>query len=255
MMPVLFIAHGAPILLDSKSWVSELAAWSTRIAKPRAIVVLSAHWERAPLAIGTTRTLPLIYDFSGFPERFYRLQYSAPGAPEVAARIRDLASAAGIAIVDDGDRGWDHGVYVPLLCMYPAADIPLLQLSLPSFAARPLWELGQALAPLRDEGVLIVGSGYITHNLATMRSAATPPWAAAFDSWTADVLVRHDHEALLDYVARAPGVAESLPTHEHFAPLITAVGAAPGAAVSFPITGWGLAGFGGSLTRRSVQLG
>ena len=250
-MPVLFQAHGAPPLLDDPGWIAELAAWAAALPRPKAIVVVSAHWESRPLAIGAVQPLPLIYDFYGFPERFYRLQYAAPGAPEVAARIRGLLQGAGIAHVDEPARGLDHGTYIPLMCMYPAADIPVLQISLPSEDPAELFAVGQALAPLRREGVLLIGSGFLTHNLRALSLRETPAWARDFDAWTAEALARHDHDALLDYRAKAPGVRESLPTHEHFVPLLVSVGAAPEAAVTFPITGFW---WSGAMTRRSVQL-
>lgn len=250
-MPVLFQAHGAPPLLDDAQWVDELAAWGRALPRPSAIVVVSAHWEARPLSIGATRPLPLIYDFYGFSERFYRLQYAVPGAPAVAARIRELMRDANIPTVDEPGRGLDHGTYIPLMCMYPDADIPVLQISLPSEDPRELFAVGRALAPLRAEGVLLIGSGFITHNLRALSLRETPGWARDFDAWTADVIARRDHDALIDYRAKAPGVRESLPTHEHFVPLIVAAGAAADAQVSFPITGWW---FGGAMTRRSVQL-
>ena len=253
-MPVLFQAHGAPPLLDDPAWMRELADWAGALPRPEAIVVVSAHWEQRPLAIGATRPLPLIYDFYGFPQRFYTLQYPAPGAPGVAQRIRELVPTS----TDEPGRGLDHGAYIPLMCMYPAADVPVLQISLPSEDPHELFAIGRALAPLRDEGVLLVGSGFLTHNLRAMGLRDTPAWASDFDAWSADVISRHDHDALLDYKARAPGVREALPTHEHFVPLIVATGAAPEAQISFPITGY-WAPFteskrGGALARRSVQF-
>jgi 4,5-DOPA dioxygenase extradiol len=251
-MPVLFQAHGAPPLLDDPGWVAELAAWGQALPRPHAIVVVSAHWENRPLSIGATTPQPLIYDFHGFPERFYRLAYPAPGAPGVAQRIRELLAAANIACIDQPARGLDHGVYIPLLCMYPAADIPVLQISLPSEQPVELLAVGQALAPLRAEGVLVIGSGFLTHNLRALSLRETPSWARELDAWSADVLARGDLDALLDYRRRAPGVRESLPTHEHFVPVIVAAGASGGSAVTFPITGFW---FGGAMTRRSVQFG
>ena len=250
-MPVLFQAHGAPPLLDDPGWIAELAAWAKALPQPRAIVVVSAHWEARPLAIGATRPLPLIYDFYGFPDKFYQLQYPAPGAPDVAARIRGLLQGANIPTVDEPTRGLDHGTYIPLMCMYPAADIPVLQISLPSEDPRELFRVGQALAPLRDEGVLLIGSGFLTHNLRALRLRETPAWARDLDAWCADVLVRGDHDALVDYRAKAPGVVESLPTHEHFVPVLVAAGAAASATVTFPITGFW---WGGAMTRRSAQF-
>ena len=251
-LPVLFQAHGAPPLLDDAGWVSELAAWAKAIPRPRAIVVISAHWEARPLSIGATTPVPLIYDFYGFPEKFYRLQYRSPGAPEVAQRIRTLLTAAQIACTDDPARGLDHGTYLPLMCMYPEADIPVLQISLPSQTPSELFAVGRALAPLRGEGVLLIGSGFLTHNLRALSLRETPGWARDFDAWSADVIARRDVDALLDYRQRAPGVRESLPTHEHFVPVIVAAGAAGDSAATFPITGFW---WGGAMTRRSVQFG
>lgn len=252
MMPSIFLAHGAPMLLDDAGWVAELAAWARALPRPRAILMISAHWEHKPVAIGATTREPLIYDFYGFPERFYRLEYGSPGAPELAARVRELLAAAQIGWIDEPERGQDHGSYVPLICMYPAADIPVLQISLPTMDPRPLYELGRALAPLAGEGVLVVGSGFLTHNMRTLSARSTPAWATDFDAWCADVLARRDVGALLDYRVRAPGVRDALPTHEHFVPVIVAAGAAEAATdISFPITGFW---WGGTFTRRSVQF-
>ena len=251
-MPVLFQAHGAPPLLDDPGWISELAAWGKALPRPKAIVVVSAHWEERPLSIGATQALPLIYDFYGFPDKFYRLQYPAPGAPDVAQRIRGLLAAAHIPCVDEPARGLDHGTYIPLMCMYPQADIPVLQISLPSEVPTELFAVGRALAPLRAEGVLLIGSGFLTHNLRALALRETPTWASEFDAWSAEVIASRNVDALLDYRKRAPGVRESLPSHEHFVPVILAAGAAGDSAVSFPITGFW---WGGAMTRRSVQFG
>lgn len=252
VMPVLFLAHGAPPLLDDAGWIGELAAWGKALPRPRAIAVVSAHWEARPLSIGAIRPLPLIYDFSGFPERFYHLQYPAPGAPELARRIQDLLAEARIPCVEAPERGLDHGTYIPLLCMYPEADIPVLQISLPSESPTELLAVGRALAPLRREGVLLIGSGFLTHNLRALGLRETPAWAFDFDAWSADALARHDVDALADYRRKAPGVRESLPTHEHFVPVLFAAGAAAESPVRFPITGFW---WGGAMTRRSVQFG
>jgi 4,5-DOPA dioxygenase extradiol len=254
-MPAVFLAHGSPFLIDDAAWVAELGAWARTMPRPTAILVLSAHWVDAPVTIGATETVPLVYDFYGFPERYYKMTYPAPGAPGLARRVRELAGAAG-PVAEEPRRGLDHGVYVPLLCMFPDADIPVLQVSLPSMDPAPLFALGRALAPLRKEGVLLMGSGFLTHNLRALdpRPGARPPgWATDLDAWAADVLARRDVDALLDYRSRAPGVQQALPTHEHFVPVITALGASIDVAepVQFPITGFAH----GSFTRRSVQLG
>lgn len=251
--PVLFVAHGAPPLLDDEPWVGELGAWARAMAKPKNVLMVSAHWESSPLAIGATSTRELTYDFYGFPQRYYEVKYPSPGAPELAARVRELVHASGQATRESPERGLDHGAFVPLLCMYPEADVPVLQVSMPTEDPRALFELGRALAPLRDEGTMIIGSGFITHNLRAI-GAHRPSWAVEFDAWTADVLSRHDVDALLDYRSRAPGVKQSLPTHEHYVPLILAAGAADLAQknvqVTFPVTGWAF----GAFTKRSVQL-
>ncbi|MCM2316888.1 MAG: dioxygenase, partial [Thermoanaerobaculia bacterium] len=242
-LPSLFIAHGAPPLLDDASWVRELYDWAGRLPGPSSILMLSAHWEQRPVTIGATRTLPLIYDFYGFPSHYYEQQYAAPGAPELAARVRSILAGTH-PTAEAPERGLDHGAYVPLVAMYPEADVPVLQVSLPSENPEELFSLGRALAPLRDEGVLIVGSGFITHNLRTIdwQGTAPPPaWATEFDAWTAEALERGDVDALLDYETKAPGVRIALPTREHFVPLLVALGAATeGVAPSFPITGFWL---------------
>ncbi len=252
-MPSVFIAHGAPPLLDMPSWVGELKTWADSMPRPSAVLMLSAHWEERPVTMGATRTVPLVYDFYGFPEHYYRQQYAAPGAPAVAKRVAAVLGEKH-HVAHAADRGLDHGAYVPLVAMYPKADIPVLQVSLPSEDPKELFAFGQALKPLRDEGVLIAGSGFITHNLRRADwtgSAPTPSWASEMDAWTAEVLKRNDVDALLDYKAKAPGVATALPTHEHFVPLLVAVGASDlKTAPTFPIDGFWLSSF----SRRSVQL-
>jgi 4,5-DOPA dioxygenase extradiol len=164
-MPVIFAAHGAPILLDDASWMGELATWARAMPTPRSILMVSAHWEQRPATLGATQSVPLIYDFYGFPERYYQTQYASPGAPELAVRVRELLQQSGVACADNPQRGLDHGAYVPLVAMYPNADVPVLQLSLPGLVPQELVRLGRALAPLRDEGVLICASGFLTHNM------------------------------------------------------------------------------------------
>src|SRR5688572_25154550 len=225
-MPVIFAAHGAPVLLDEAGWVAELASWAKAMPRPKAVLMVSAHWEERPVTLGATRTVPLLYDFYGFPERYYQVQYPAPGAPELAARVRGLLQPSG-PVADAPDRGLDHGAYVPMVAMYPEANVPTLQLSLPTMDPRPLFQLGRALAPLRKEGVLIVGSGFLVHNLRFLDprpSAPVPNWTQEFDGWAKQVLEKKDVDALLDYRARAPGVRMALPTHEHFVPVVVAMG-------------------------------
>lgn len=252
-MPAIFLAHGAPPLLDDAAWMGELNAWATSLPRPKAVLMVSAHWEARPVSIGATTPVPLIYDFYGFPERYYRTKYPAPGAPGLATRVRALLEAASIPHADDPARGMDHGTYIPLLAMYPKADVPVLQVSLPSMDPKTVFAVGKALAPLRGEGVLIAGSGFLTHNL---RAFGQPieGWASDFDAWNADVLGRGEVDALLDYRAKAPGVDMALPTHEHYVPVILAAGAAGDDVkkAAFPITGWWM---DNPFTKRSVQFG
>ncbi|HTT69372.1 MAG TPA: class III extradiol ring-cleavage dioxygenase [Gemmatimonadales bacterium] len=253
-VPAIFLAHGSPFLLDDQEWIAQLRQWAGAMPRPRAVLMLSAHWEQKPITLGATRPVPLVYDFYGFPEKYYQVAYPAPPAPDLARRLRELLGRTQPVI--ESDRGLDHGAYVPLIAMYPAADVPVLQVSLPNLDPTTLFELGRALAPLRHEGVLIVGSGFLTHNLRAMDmspGAGTPAWAAEFDAWAADVLARQDVDTLLDYRRRAPAVRMALPTHEHFVPVIAAAGSAAGepGPVTFPITGYNF----GSLTKRSVQFG
>src|SRR5204862_1606321 len=254
-MPVIFLAHGSPLLLDDAGWVKELGAWAGAMPRPQAVLMLSAYWVDQPITLGATRRVPLVYDFYGFPAKYYEAKYPAPPAPDLAARVRDLLRAEPVA--QDPERGLDHGAYVPLVAMYPHADVPVLQASLPSLDPTALFSLGRALAPLRREGVLIVGSGFLTHNLRTVDfrpNAPTPAWASEFDAWAADVLARRDVDALPDYRARAPGVPQALPTHEHFVPVVVSMCAAiddNSATARFPITGFAY----GTAKRRAVQFG
>lgn len=252
-MPTLFAAHGAPMLLDDAKWMAELANWAKVLPKPRAILMISAHWETRPATLGATETVPLIYDFYGFPERYYQTLYPAPGAPFLAERVKSLLTQQGIAWASDPKRGLDHGAYVPLVAMYPNADVPVLQLSLPPLKPQTLFELGRALAPLRDEGILVFGSGFITHNMRYAFQPGVPAWASEFDAYTAEALTRMDVDGLLQFQERAPGAKIALPTWEHFAPLLVNVGAASvqPVQVTFPITGWWM---DGAFTRRSVQF-
>ena len=253
-MPVIFAAHGAPVLLDDAAWMGELAAWAAAMPKPDSILIISAHWEERPAALGATRTVPLVYDFYGFPERYYGTEYPAPGAPALAGRVRELLDAPHIARMDEPERGLDHGAYVPLVAMYPGADVPVLQVSMPRLDPQELFRLGQAFAPLRDEGVLVFGSGFLTHNMSYAFRPGTPDWAREFDAWAEDALLRFDVDALLDFRRRAPAARTALPTWEHYAPALVAAGAAAAAPskTTFPITGWWM---DGAFTKRSIQFG
>lgn len=252
-MPAVYLGHGAPPLVDDPVWPGQLARWSAELPRPTSILVVSAHWENAPLTIGATTPVPLFYDFYGFPRRYYEVTYPAPGAPELARRIRQLLP--GQPIAEDPARGLDHGAYVPLTVMYPNADIPVLQISMPSLDARELLDLGTRLAPLRDEGVLVMGSGFMTHGLPFLedfRPDATPPaWSKEFDLWSAETLAQGDVDALVDYRRRAPGVRYAHPTVDHFVPLFVALGASL-AAKETPETV--IDGYYLGLSKRSVQF-
>lgn len=252
-MPAIFAAHGAPVLLDDAAWTGELAAWAGAMPRPKSILVVSAHWEARPATLGATTPVPLVYDFYGFPEQYYRTVYPSPGAPALAARVRGLLKERGIASTDDSARGLDHGAYVPLVAMYPEADVPVLQLSMPRLDPAELFALGRSLAPLRDEGVLVFGSGFLTHNMRYAFRPGIPEWAREFDAWAEGAISRFDVDALLDFEKRAPAARTALPTWEHYAPLLVAAGAAAEAkpAVTFPITGWWM---DGAFTKRSVRF-
>ncbi len=253
-MPVIFAAHGAPVLLDDAGWMAELAAWAKAMPTPASILMVSAHWEQRPTSLGATRTVPLVYDFYGFPEKYYQTTYAAPGAPALAARVGDLLRERNIAFTHEPDRGLDHGAYVPLVAMYPGADVPVLQMSMPRLDPAELFELGRALAPLRQDGVLVFGSGFLTHNMRYAFRPGIPSWAREFDAWAGDALSRFDVDALLDFRSRAPAAETALPTWEHYAPVIVAAGAVGDERprTTFPITGFWM---DGAFTRRSAQFG
>ncbi|OIK07390.1 dioxygenase family protein [Streptomyces monashensis] len=258
-MPALYLSHGAPPLADDPLWPGQLAAWSAGLPRPKSILMVSAHWEEAPLALGAVETVPLVYDFWGFPEHYYRVRYAAPGAPELAASVRKLLHAPGIPVQDIPDRGLDHGAYVPLVEMYPDADIPVLQVSLPTLDPVRLMDLGRKLAPLRDEGVLIVGSGFFTHNLAALRhtGGGVPSWSSEFDDWGRRALEARDWDALLDFLDKAPAGRYAHPRTEHFAPLFVTMGAAEaggGLDAQKSVTSV-IDGFWMGMAKRSVQFG
>jgi 4,5-DOPA dioxygenase extradiol len=252
-MPAIYLGHGAPPLLDDPQWVAELAAWAAALPRPRAVLMVSAHWRQAPVTLGATEAgVPLVYDFFGFPDRYYAVRYAAPPAPELARRVAELAGGER-AVAHEPSRGLDHGAYVPLVAMYPEADVPVLQVSLPTLDPGRLLELGAQLRPLRDEGVLIIGSGFMTHGLPYLREfvmdAPPPDWSTDFDQWVAAALEDRDVAALRAF-RDVPSARYAHPSAEHFVPLLVAMGAAdPDAAVATPITGFWL-----GLSKRSAQF-
>jgi len=252
-MPVIFAAHGAPVLFDDAVWMNELASWAKAMPRPKSVLMISAHWEKRPTTLGATKTVPLVYDFYGFPKKYYDTKYPSPGAPDLAARVRYLLGSSDIGWADDPERGLDHGAYVPLVAMYPEADVPVLQISMPALVPKELFDLGRALAPLRGEGVVIFGSGFLTHNMAYAFRPGIPSWAREFDEWVRDALSRFDVDALLDFQKRAPEAQTALPTWEHYAPVLVAAGAASSGTprTTFPISGFWMEG---AFTKRSVQF-
>ena len=253
-MPTLYLGHGAPPLLDDPIWPGQLASWAGSLRRPEAILMVSAHWEQAPLSIAATTAVPLVYDFWGFPERFYQLIYPSPGAPALASRVRELVGAHQ-PVAEVPERGLDHGAFIPLMCMWPDADVPVLQVSMPNLGAEALFETGRQLAPLRDEGILIIGSGFLTHGLPfidpTRPDDDPPAWSAEFDAWAADCVARRDLDALLDYRRQAPALEFAHPTVDHLVPLFVALGAAIDApsTIDTPIEGFWL-----NLSKRSFQF-
>lgn len=263
-LPALFLSHGAPPLADDARWTRELAQWSAGIPRPKNILMVSAHWEAAPIALSSTTGAPLLYDFWGFPQHYYEVTYAAPSAPELASRTAGLLSDAGLAVARDENRGLDHGAYVPLKEMYPDADVPVVQLSLPTLDPATLFAVGQRLAPLRDEGTLIVGSGFTTHNLRWFNPSAgpdgTPPTPSAeFDHWAAEAMAAQDVDALIDFQHRAPAAREAHPRIEHWSPLYVALGAALGAddagSAGTLANQSVIDGFWFGLSKRSWQIG
>ncbi|MFO1054035.1 MAG: class III extradiol ring-cleavage dioxygenase [Planctomycetota bacterium] len=251
-LPVLFVSHGSPTLALDTAKGAELDRWARSIPTPRAIVVVSAHWERTPATVGTSRDGAIVHDFFGFPDELYALRYDAPGDVALAREL-----VARFALAQDSTRPRDHGVWVPLRHMFPRAEIPVLQVSLPSQGgAAAVFDLGRTLSPLRDEGVLLIGSGGAVHNLRALDwSDRSPPatWAEGFDRFVRETLVARDREALVTAAERAPSFRLAHPTPEHFLPILFSAGAAwsDGDAVTFPITGFEL----GNLDRLCVQFG
>lgn len=230
--PVLFLSHGAPPLADDATWSRELNTWSGTFDKPRDILMVSAHWENAPVTLSATRRNPgLVYDFGGFAQKYYEVTYEAPLAPELATEVEKLVAGHGHHVERDEDRGLDHGAFVPLKEMFPEADVPVVQMSMPTLDPQGLFDLGKSLAPLRDRGTLIVGSGFTTHNLRWFNPAggpdSTPPSVSReFDQWAEEAMARGDVDSILDFLHKAPAAREAHPRSEHWAPLYVALGAA-----------------------------
>lgn len=236
-LPTLFISHGSPMLAIQESPAHRfLLDLGKTLPKPRAILVASAHWESMD---GPTVSLALdpetIHDFGGFPRALFDIQYPAAGAPDVATRAAALLEQEGVTVKTSAMRGLDHGAWVPLRLMYPDADIPVAQISVVRGASpADHLRIGRALSSLRDEGVLVIGSGSLTHNLYEFRGqdidAPVPAWVSDFDMWMKERLEANDSQALLNYRVEAPFAVRNHPTEEHLLPLFVAMGAAGDAA-------------------------
>lgn len=235
--PTLFISHGSPMLAiedsPARQFLQQLGA---SLPRPKAIVVASAHWEsNSGSAVSFTVHPETIHDFGGFPAALFAIQYPAPGAPEFAAQVAALLDAAGLPFTHSADRGLDHGAWVPLRLMYPAADIPVVQIALMRGAGPAEHErLGAALAVLREQDILVIGSGSLTHNLQEYRGQSLdtppPPWVTDFAAWMRIALKNSTWDALRDYRRQAPHAERNHPTEEHLLPLFVARGAAGEAA-------------------------
>jgi 4,5-DOPA dioxygenase extradiol len=225
----LFVSHGAPTLcVEDNATTRYFSSVLNGKGSPTAVLVVSAHWQTDGLRVTHWKTSPLLYDFYGFPEPLYRMRYPAPGSPELAESVRELCKAAGLGPVTfDEKRGLDHGAWVPLLFMLPRADVPVVQLSLPQgWKPSQVYELGRTLALLREQGVLLLGSGGAVHNLSTvvLNGTAVADWARVFEEWLCEALAAWNTQDLFDYWRMAPHGVQAHPSEEHFLPLLFPMG-------------------------------
>ena len=236
MLPAIFVSHGSPMLAIEDAQARQFLASLPEILpeRPKAILMISAHWERLRPAVSSPPANETIHDFGGFPPALYQIQYPAPPSADLARRVAELLGTSGLPTDIDQRRGLDHGAWVPLMVAWPDADIPVVQLSVQTrLGPAHHYQLGQILAPLRDEGILIIGSGSFTHDLASFRSsggridAPEPDWVHAFAEWMASALRERRVDDLLNYRVLAPDAAHNHPTEEHLLPLYVALGVAP----------------------------
>jgi 4,5-DOPA dioxygenase extradiol len=219
-MPTLYLSHGAPPLFEDAPWIEQLFGWAQALPTPTAILIVSAHWESAPLSLSASAPgTPLVYDFAGFDRRYFEMTYPTPDAGALAARVA-AAMPDSEPVHQHAGRGLDHGAWVPLKVMYPDGDVPVLQLSMPTHDPARLLDIGRRLRPLRDQGVLVIGSGFMTHGLPYLTremllQGAVPSWSSDFDQWVADALSRGDVDTLAGYRGKAPGLPYAHPTVEH----------------------------------------
>jgi len=227
--PAFFISHGAPTFAMQPGQLGPvLTAAGRRMGAIKAALIVSPHWMTQGVRVASTPAPDTIHDFGGFPEPLYQIRYRAPGAPDWAAHAVQLLQSAGFAAEPDAGRGLDHGAWVPLRYLLPEANTPVFQISMPrDFDTAAAWRMGRALAPLRAQGVAIVGSGSLTHNLyEVFHGGKEAPYAQAFANWTSQAVLGGDIDALLHYRAQAPSAERAHPTEEHFLPLVVAAGAA-----------------------------
>lgn len=229
VFPAIFVSHGAPtIVVEDTPAATFLRELGPRLGWVQAILTISAHWTTIRPTVSLAAQPKTIHDFGGFPRALYEMTYPALGAPELAARVAELLRSAKIECNEAPDRGYDHGAWTPLRLMYPAANIPIAQLSCqPAASPESHFRIGQALRELRKEGVLILASGTAVHNLSTIGHYAEPPgWAVKFEQWLCDQVLSNSAQSLLQYHTLIPESAMSHPTPEHFLPLFVAMGAA-----------------------------
>jgi 4,5-DOPA dioxygenase extradiol len=251
-LPSLYISHGAPMLFEMPEWMTRLHTWARALPRPRAILIVSAHWESAPVSLSAASPRDLVYDFGGFDPIYNRFRYDTPAATLLASQVAALMPDTE-PVHEHASRGLDHGAWVPLKIMYPEADIPVLQLSMPTHDPDRLLKLGARLRSLRESGVLVIGSGYLTHGLPFIdwnHLDVVPGWSSDFDAWACDALARGDVDELASFRSRAPGMPYAHPTVEHFTPLFVTLGASadPSAPPTTAIDGYAL-----GLSRRSFQ--
>jgi 4,5-DOPA dioxygenase extradiol len=254
-LPAFYLSHGAPLLLNDPVWMRQLLDWAQSLPKPKAILIISAHWESAPLTLSAPgANTPLVYDFGGFPQRYYTLKYPTPDATALSRRVAALMPDSD-PVYQHPSRGLDHGAWIPMLAMYPLADVPVLQLSMPTQDPASLIGIGARVQSLRDEGVMVIGSGFMTHGLPFLTREMTtlgsvPGWSSDFDAWAADALARGDVDELAAFKSRAPGMPYAHPTPDHFLPLFVTLGASgdPGGPIQTAIDGYQI-----GLAKRSFQ--
>ncbi len=255
-MPALYLSHGSPALFEDAVWMNELFDWAQALPKPTAILIVSAHWESAPLSLSASGpSTPLVYDFGGFAQRYFEMTYDTPDASALAVRVA-ASMPDSEPVHQHAGRGLDHGAWVPLKTMYPYGDVPALQMSLPTHRPARLLEIGRRLQGLREEGVLVIGSGYLTHGVRFLTREnfvrnTVPSWSADFDAWAADALARGDVDTLASYDSLAPAVSFAHPTVEHYIPMFVTLGAAADAEAPIRTT---IEGYRFGLSKRSFEV-